>query len=214
MSLGLSGAGAAGGGAAARWVEPVVLQGSVVRLEPLSHDHLPGLIEIGLDERVWRWLLSPFETEADMRRWVESALAEAGGGREVPFATIERTSGHVVGSTRYLSIVPIHRRLEIGYTWLGVRWQGTAVNSEAKLLMLRHAFEVLGALRVEFKTDSRNAQSRRALAGIGAVEEGTLRNHMLTAGGRRRHSTYFSVIEEEWPAIRAHLEARIERLAG
>lgn len=192
---------------------PVLLEGSIVRLEPLSLDHLPALIEVGLEPALWRWTLSFIASAADMRRYVEAALAEAAAGREVPFATVERASGRVVGSTRYLSIVPAHRRLEIGYTWIAPAWQRTAINSEAKLLMLGHAFERLGALRVEFKTDSLNEQSRRALAAIGAVEEGTLRNHMLSQGGRRRHSTYFSVIAEEWPAVRAHLEARIARLA-
>ncbi len=196
----------------ARWVEPVTLEGDSVRLEPLSLDHVPGLTEIGLDPDVWRWLLAPWESQDDMHRWVEEALAEQAGGREVPFATVERTSGRVVGSSRFLSIVPAHRRLEIGYTWIGSAWQRTAVNSEAKLLMLGHAFETLGAMRVEFKTDSLNGPSRRALAGIGATEEGTFRNHMLVHGGRRRHSTYFSVVDDEWPRVRAHLEARIARL--
>ena len=192
-----------------RWVEPVTLEGETVRLEPLSLDHVSGLAEVGLDPAVWRWLLAPFESRDDMQLWVEQALAEQAAGREVPFVTVERTSGRVVGSTRFLSIVPSHRRLEIGYTWIAPQWQRTAVNSEAKLLMLGHAFERLGALRVEFKTDSLNAPSRRALAGIGAVEEGTFRNHMITQGGRLRHSTYFSVIADEWPDVRAHLERRL-----
>lgn len=196
------------------WVTPVTLEGRIVRLEPLTIDHLPALTAVGLDERVWRWLLSPYRTPDDMRRWVEAALAEAAAGRELPFATIERSSGQAIGSTRFLSIVAAHRRLEIGYTWLGAAWQRTAVNSEAKLLMLRHAFEALGAMRVEFKTDSLNEASRRALTGIGAAEEGTFRNHMLVYGGRRRHSTYFSVTDEEWPRVREHLEARVSRLAA
>ena len=120
--------------------------------------------------------------------------------------------GTIVGGTRYLNIEPQHRRLEIGYTWIAPPWQRTAINTEAKLLMLSHAFNALGALRVEFKTDSLNAQSRKALAGIGATEEGTLRNHMLYESGRRRHSVYFSVIEEEWPRVRMHLEQRLARL--
>jgi hypothetical protein len=118
----------------------------------------------------------------------------------------------VIGSTRFLSIDPHHRRLEIGYTWIAPAWQRTAVNTEAKLLMLTHAFNVLGALRVEFKTDSLNEKSRQALLGIGAKEEGTLRNHMVTDTGRRRHSVYFGVIEEEWPQVRQHLESRRARI--
>jgi N-acetyltransferase len=191
------------------WVEPVTLEGRVVRLEPLSIDHLPGLVSVGLDAELWRWTLTQVQTPADMRTMVEAALAAAAEGREVPFATVERESGRVVGSTRYLSIDAHHRRLEIGYTWIALAWQRSAVNTEAKLLQLRYAFDSLGALRVEFKTDSLNDKSRAALRGIGAVEEGTLRNHMVTDSGRRRHSVYFSVIEEEWPDVRRHLEARL-----
>ena len=197
----------------ASWVEPVVLEGSVVRLEPLSLDHLPGLARVGLDPSIWRWMLSVQRDEADLRSWIESALAAQAAGREVPFAQVERASGRPVGSTRLLAIEPAHRRLEIGYTWLAPAWQRTAINSEAKLLLLGHAFERLGALRVEFKTDSRNMASRRALAAIGATEEGTLRRHMLIQDGDRRDSVYFSVIADEWPAVRQRLRARVERLA-
>ncbi len=193
------------------WVEPVTLEGTFVRLEPLSIDHLPGLVSVGLDAELWRWTLTQVQTPADMRTMVEAALAAAAEGREVPFATVERELGRVVGSTRYLSIDAHHRRLEIGYTWIAPAWQRTAVNTEAKLLQLRHAFDSLAALRVEFKTDSLNDKSRAALRGIGAVEEGTMRNHMVTDSGRRRHSVYFSVIEEEWPSVRQHLEARLAR---
>jgi N-acetyltransferase len=143
-----------------------------------------------------------------MRSFVEQALVEVEAGRQVAFATIERASGRAVGSTRFLSVEPSHRRLEIGYTWLAPAWQGTGLNGEAKLLMLEHAFERLGALRVEFKTDSRNARSRRALARIGAVEEGTLRRHMVTHAGRR-DSVYFSVIVDEWPTIREQSRRRL-----
>jgi RimJ/RimL family protein N-acetyltransferase len=194
-----------------RWVEPVVLEGDVVRLEPLALDHLAGLTEVGLDAELWRWTLGQVSTPGDLRAYVEAALAAAAQGSEVPFATIERASNRVVGSTRFMSIEPRYRRLEIGSTWVATAWQRSAVNSEAKLLMLRHAFAVLGALRVEFKTDSLNDRSRAALAGIGATEEGTLRNHMITDSGRRRHSVYFSVIEEEWPRVRQQLETRLAR---
>jgi len=194
------------------WVEPVVLEGTVVRLEPLSVDHLQGLISIGLDADIWRWMPVAIQTPGDMRTYIETALAGRDSGREMPFATIEVDSGRVIGGTRYLNIEPAHRRLEIGYTWLAPAWQRTAANTEQKLLMLGHAFNDLGALRVEFKTDSLNEKSRAALLGIGATEEGTMRNHMITQGDRRRHSVYFSVIEEEWPQIRQHLEARLARL--
>jgi RimJ/RimL family protein N-acetyltransferase len=129
----------------------------------------------------------------------------------MPFTIIERASGQPVGSTRYLNIDANHRRLEIGYTWVAPGWQRTPLNSEAKLLLMGHAFDRLGAVRVEFKTDSLNEASRRALLGIGAIEEGTLRNHMISQGGRRRHSVYYSVIEEEWPTVREHLEQRLAR---
>jgi len=195
------------------WVEPVTLEGSVVRLEPLSLDHLSGLIEVGLDVDIWRWMPTTIRTAGDMRAYIDDALAAQAAGTATPFATIERATGRVVGGTRYLNIEPAHRRVEIGYTWIAPAWQRTAVNTEAKLLMLNHAFNTLGALRVEFKTDSLNEGSRRALAGIGATEEGTLRNHMVTESGRRRHSVYFSVIEEEWPNVRQHLESRLARLA-
>ena len=193
------------------WVEPLTLEGTVVRLEPLSLEHVPGLTAVGLDGELWRWTLSSIQTPGDMRAYVEQALTAAVDGSEVPFATVERATGTVVGSTRFLSIVPQHRRLEIGYTWVASPWQRTAVNTEQKLLMLAHAFNALGALRVEFKTDSLNERSRKALLGIGATEEGTLRNHMLTDSGRRRHSVYFSVTEEEWPRVRMHLEQRLAR---
>jgi RimJ/RimL family protein N-acetyltransferase len=194
-----------------RWIQPVTLDGRRVRLEPLTADHLPALVEVGLDPSLWRWTLSLIETPADMAAYVGAALAAAKAGAEVPFVTVDREAGRVVGSTRFLSIEAQHRRLEIGYTWLGPPWQRSHVNTEAKLLMLRHAFEDRAAIRVEFKTDSLNEQSRRALAGIGAVEEGTFRNHMISQGGRRRHSTYFSIIEEEWPQVRDRLAKRLAR---
>lgn len=151
---------------------------------------------------------------ADLRSMVEAALAAQSAGREQAFATVDRSTGRVVGSTRYMSIEPAHRRLEIGYTWLAPAWQKTAINSEAKLLMLDHAFERLAAIRVEFKTDARNEASRRALLGIGASFEGIFRRHMIVRGGRLRDSAYYSVIAEEWPAVRLHLAARVARLTG
>jgi RimJ/RimL family protein N-acetyltransferase len=194
------------------WVEPVTLEGKHVRLEPMSLDHLAGLTQVGLDAEIWRWMPMFVQSPQDMRTLIEDALAEAEAGTMVPFTTIERATGKPVGSTRYLSIVPAHRRLEIGWTWLAPAWQHSAVNTEAKLLMLQHAFEKLGALRVEFKTDALNEKSRTALLKIGAVEEGVFRHHMVMPGGRRRDSAYYSVIEEEWPRVRQHLAARLTRL--
>jgi RimJ/RimL family protein N-acetyltransferase len=194
-------------------VRPVTLEGQFVRLEPLSFDHLDGLTEVGLAPDLWRWMPERIESRGQMRAFVESALRAQGHGDQVPFAILEQGSGRVVGSTRYLSIALDHRRLEIGYTWVAPAWQRTAVNTECKLLLLGHAFDELGARRVEFKTDSLNEPSRTALRGIGAVEEGTMRNHMITQGGRMRHSVYYSVIDSEWPAVRAALEARLGRAA-
>ena len=178
----------------------------------MSLDHLAGLTQVGLDAEIWRWMPMFVQSPQDMRTLVEEALAEAEAGTMVPFTTIERSSGKPVGSTRYLSMVPQHRRLEIGWTWLAPEWQHGVVNSEAKLLMLRHAFDKLGALRVEFKTDALNEKSRTALLKIGAVEEGVFRHHMIMPGGRLRDSAYYSVIEEEWPSVRARLESRLARL--
>ena len=196
-----------------RWVEPVVLEGQIVRLEPLALDHVAGLTDIGLDAEIWRWMPVSVQSPGEMRALVENALSAATDGSQVPFATVERASNRVVGSTRYMNIDGPNRRLEIGFTWLSPRWQRSAINTEAKLLMMRHAFDTLGALRVEFKTDSLNERSRAALLGIAATEEGTLRNHMVTYTGRRRHSVYYSVIEEEWPRVKQHLEARLARHA-
>ncbi|MEA2676691.1 MAG: N-acetyltransferase [Chloroflexota bacterium] len=194
------------------WVEPVTLEGTHVRLEPMSLEHLAGLTQVGLDAEIWRWMPMFVQAPGDMRTLVEEAIAEAVAGTMVPFTTIERATGKPVGSTRFLSIVPQHRRLEIGWTWLAPGWQHSAVNTEAKLLMLQHAFEKLGALRVEFKTDALNEKSRAALLKIGATEEGVFRHHMVMPGGRRRDSAYYSVIEEEWPRVHQHLESRLARL--
>lgn len=195
------------------WVEPVTLEGTHVRLEPMSLDHLAGLTQVGLDAEIWRWMPMFVQSPQDMRTLIEEALAEAAAGTMVPFTTIEVATGKPVGSTRYLSIVPQHRRLEIGWTWIAPPWQRSTVNTEAKLLMLQHAFEKLGALRVEFKTDALNERSREALLKIGAVEEGVFRHHMVMPGGRRRDSAYYSVIEEEWPRVHQHLETRLARMA-
>jgi RimJ/RimL family protein N-acetyltransferase len=189
------------------WTSPVTLEGVRVRLEPLSPAHLDDLGGVAFEPAIWRWMPSRPATLDDLRDWLEQACANAARGIEVPFATIDRASGRAIGSTRFLNIVPEHRRLEIGYTWLGAAYQRTGANREAKLLQLRHAFEVLGANRVEFKTDSLNERSRAALLGIGAAFEGIFRNHMVMPGGRLRHSAYYSVVADEWPAVRARLDA-------
>jgi len=193
------------------WVRPVVLTGRIVRLEPLAEDHLDDLAAVGLDPAIWTWTIARPADREGLRAWLETALAGAATGTELPFATVDLASGRAVGSTRFLSIVPEHRRLEIGWTWLGRAFQRTGANREAKLLQLGHAFENLGANRVEFKTDSRNEPSRAALLGIGATFEGIFRNHIVMPDGPLRHSAYYSVVVEEWPGVRARLEALLDR---
>lgn len=190
---------------------PVTLDGRIVRLEPLELAHVPALAEVGLDAPIWQWTLARPRSEADLRDWAQAAIRSHDAGTELPFVTLEASTGRPIGSSRYLNIVLEHRRLEIGWTWLAPPWQRTGANREAKLLMLRHAFETLGCRRVEFKTDSLNEPSRRALLGIGATFEGIFRNHMVMPDGRMRHSAYYSVIDDEWPAVKAALERSIDR---
>ena len=196
---------------AKRTVEPVVLEGRRVRLEPLALDHVTGLAEVALDPAIWQWTIARPASEADLRAWAVAALAGRDAGTEFPFATIDVATGRPIGSSRYMNIVLEHRRLEIGWTWLAPPWQRSGANREAKLLMLGHAFEALGCRRVEFKTDSLNEPSRTALLGIGAQFEGIFRNHMVMPDGRMRHSAYYSVIDDEWPAVRARLEESLAR---
>jgi RimJ/RimL family protein N-acetyltransferase len=190
-------------------IKPVTLEGRFVRLEPLSRDHLDALCDVGLHDDIWRFTLSLIRSREDMLAYIDAALALQREGSALPFVTVDRASGKVAGSSRFGAIDRTHRRLEIGWTWLGPSFQRTALNTEAKYLMLKHAFEELGAIRVEFKTDSLNERSRSALRRIGAKEEGTFRNHMITPSGRLRHSVYFSVIEGEWPEVKAGLEAKL-----
>ena len=192
-------------------VEPVILSGRKVRLEPLELGHVARLAEVALDPDLWQWTLARPTDEAGLRAWAESAIAGRDAGTEFPFVTLEASTGRPIGSSRYLNIVLEHRRLEIGWTWVAKPWQRTGANREAKLLMLGHAFDTLGCRRVEFKTDSLNEPSRTALLGIGAQFEGIFRNHMVMPGGRMRHSAYYSVIDEEWPAVRAGLERSLAR---
>lgn len=187
-------------------IEPVVLEGGTVRLEPLSPDHLDGLCEVGLDPELWRWTTTRVESRERMRSYVETALSEQARGVSLPFATVERASGRVIGSTRFGNIDLSNRRVEIGWTWVARPWQRTAANTEAKLLMLSHAFDVLDCLRAELKTDALNQRSRSAIRRLGAVEEGTLRQHMVTESGRLRDTVYFSIIRSEWPAVRERLQ--------
>ena len=185
-------------------IGPVLLEGASVRLEPLSIEHAQGLYNRGQTREDWAFLPRPsFVDLADTRQWIHDALATPG---QVPFAIVESGKGRPVGSTRYLNIRPEHRSLEIGWTWLGSEWQRTAINTQTKLLLLSHAFEQLGCLRVEFKTDARNERSQRALERLGAQREGVLRNHMLVQDSHMRDSMYFSIIVAEWPEIKQQLQ--------
>ncbi len=186
-------------------VEPVMLHGRAVRLEPLKIDHVEALAPIGLDPELWRWIPAPVTSAEEMRIYVMTALDEQRRGVSLPFVIIDQASDQVIGCTRYGNIDTSHRRLEIGWTWLTLARQRTAANTDAKLLLLTHAFETLGAIRVELKTDALNQKSRKAIARIGATEEGTFRNHMITASGRVRDTVYFSIIDKEWTAIKARL---------
>jgi len=189
----------------------VVLDGSIVRLEPLTEDHVDALAVVGIDEAVWRWVTVDVRTREALASWVADALAEEAAGTGLPFVTVERSTGRPIGSTRFLNIDRRNRHVEIGWTWVAPAWQRTGANREAKLLMLHHAFETLGCLRVEFKTDSLNDRSRAALLGIGATFEGIFRNHVISQGGRIRHSAWYSVTDTNWPTVRERLELSLRR---
>ena len=190
-------------------VEPVVLTGETLQLEPLRQEHAQGLYNRGRSAGDWSYMpRACFIDMADTRQWIDEAIAAPG---QLPFAIVEKAKGKVIGSTRYLNIRPEHRSLEIGWTWLGQQWQRTAANTEAKLLLLCHAFDRLGCVRVEFKTDARNARSQRALERIGATREGVLRKHMIVQGNFARDSVYFSVIDSDWPRVRERLTLLRER---
>lgn len=191
-------------------IKPVVLQGQWVRLEPLEEAHIPELALAGRDEAIWQFMrYGQITTEAGMRAWVMELLDAQAQGTDLPFAVIHKASGRAIGSTRYLEIRQPHRSLEIGGTWYALPFQRTAVNTECKYLLLRHAFEELGCLRVQFKTDLRNERSQHALERIGAVREGLLRNHMVLPDGVIRHSVYYSIIDSEWPEVKALLENKL-----
>jgi len=197
------------GGPASMDIRPVLLEGRLVRLEPLSMDHHAALCAVGFDPELWRWTLNLVETPEQMREYMKAALDAQARGSELPFATCERASGRAVGSTRFGNIDRADRRVEIGWTWIARPWQRTAVNTEAKYLMLRHAFEQWGCVRVELKTDVLNETSRATLRRLGAKEEGVLRRHMITATGRIRDTVYYSILDTEWPAVKAMLEAKL-----
>jgi RimJ/RimL family protein N-acetyltransferase len=194
------------------WYAPVTLVGNSVRLEPLNIAHIPGLAAVGCDDRIWELMLyGMIRTEEDVRTWVDSLLKKQSAGTDMPFAVILLASGRVAGATRYMEMLPEHRRLEIGGTWYGLEFQRTMVNTECKFLLLRYAFEVLDAIRVQFKADERNERSWRAIERIGAKREGTLRNHYIMPDGWRRNSVYYSIIDQEWPAVKEKLKGMLSK---
>lgn len=190
---------------------PLSLEGAIVRLEPIRREHEQLFWEVAQNdlEDIFRWIPYAMRTAEDFRTLVDRALAEQDRGESVVFATVERSSGRVIGSTRFMNIDRANRRVEIGSTWIAPAWQRTAVNTEAKYLMLRHAFEVWRCMRVELKTDALNQKSRNAILRIGAKEEGTLRRHLVTWTGRVRDTVYFSILDDEWRGVKAGLEAKL-----
>jgi RimJ/RimL family protein N-acetyltransferase len=194
-------------------VTPFSLAGSVVRLEPLRREHAELFWEAAKDavDDIFRWIPYPMKSPEDFSCLVEKSLDEQQRGEAVAFATVERRGGRVIGSARFMNIDRVNRRVEIGSTWIIPAWQRTAVNTEAKYLMLRHAFEVWQCFRVELKTDALNQRSRDAILRLGAREEGTLRRHLVTWTGRVRDTVYFSILDAEWPEVKARLEARLGR---
>ncbi len=191
-------------------IEPVTLSGNVVCLEPLSLEHAAGLLKTGEELATWDYMsVNPCRSIDTMRQWIAATLQEQAAGTCLPFTIIELLSGGVVGSTRYMNIVRKDRGLEIGWTWLAPRARRSAINTECKYLLLRHAFEMLAAIRVQLKTDSRNLRSQRAIERLGAIKEGILRNHVIMPDGYFRHSVFYSILDSEWPAVKASLEVKM-----
>jgi RimJ/RimL family protein N-acetyltransferase len=196
------------------WIEDAALEGALVRLVPMAIAHVDALCDVGLDPDIWRWMPSKVRDRAGMTAFVEGCLAAREAGTALPFVTTTRDAGLVVGATRFMNMAPADLRVEIGGTWIAPAWQRSRVNSEAKFLMLRHAFERWGCRRVEFKTSALNARSRAAILRIGAQEEGTLRKHMVQEAGSARDSVYFSIVDDEWPAVKARLQAALAQPRG
>ncbi len=192
------------------WNTPIVLEGKVVRLEPTSTSHIPGLTAAGKDESIWKFMVyGNLSNPESMGAWVSDLLRQQAAGTDLPFTVIHKESGRVIGATRYLEMRPLHRSLEIGGTWYAPDCQGTAVNPECKYLMLKYAFEELECIRVQFKSDVRNARSLRAIERLGAIREGILRNHMILPDGTIRDSVYYSILDSEWKDVRIQLEERL-----
>jgi RimJ/RimL family protein N-acetyltransferase len=192
-------------------VSPCTLAGLHVRLEPLELSHAEELLEVALEPELWSFTTRRVDSPETMHSYLETAMAERDAGVSLPFITREATSGRAIGSTRFLNISRHDRRVEIGWTWIGKRWQRTAANTEAKYLMLRHAFETWECVRVELKTSTLNEKSRAAIERIGGVEEGIFRRHMRNADGTWRDTVYFSILDREWPDVKKRLEERLAR---
>lgn len=190
-------------------IEPVTLEGTFVRLEPMAFEYVDALWDAGSDDSLWQLIPTKIASRDDMQKYVEIALADKDRGVALPFVTIERASGKVIGSTRFGNIEISNRKAEIGWTWINPQWQRTFVNTEAKLLMLRHAFETWKCIRVELKTDALNDRSRNAILRLGAKQEGIFRNHMIIDSGRYRDSVYFSIIDTEWESVKANLTSKL-----
>lgn len=191
---------------------PIALEGKLARLEPLSEAHVSELAEVGLEPDIWRHMLyGNIDSEDKLRGFVLSLLAMQAKGEALPFAVIDRSTGKAIGCTRYMAIDIRNRGLEIGGTWYGPRYQRTGVNTECKYLLLRHAFEVWGCIRAQLKTDLNNVRSQAAIERIGAVKEGVLRNHMIRPDGTVRDSVMYSIIDAEWPGVKARLEKLMGR---
>jgi RimJ/RimL family protein N-acetyltransferase len=188
--------------------ETPILDGERIRLEPLSRNHLSGLAEIAFEPEVWRYMLTRVSNRSELEAWIESAFAANANG-QIVWTTLLKAENRVVGSTRLIDLDMRHRTAEIGHTWISPRWHGANVNPEAKLLQLRYAFDDLGLNRVAFKTHHQNAQSQAAIRKLGAVYEGTFRNHYVMPDGSLRHSVWFSITREDWPQVRSRLEDRL-----
>lgn len=193
-------------------LEAIILEGRHVRLEPLQARHADALLPAALDPRIWEFTSTQIQTATDMQKYVETALGWRRAGTAAPFATVETGSGTVIGSTRFENIDVANRRVEIGWSWLNPRWWRTPINTEAKYLMLRHAFEQWSCIRVEFKTWVKNQRSRAAILRLGAKEEGILRRRMVHSDGSARDAVYFSILDDEWPAVKDRLEKRLDPL--
>ncbi len=191
----------------------LILEAANVRLEPLAIRHASDLFAVAQDEEIWRWLyISPPTNLDEMQAWITTALAGHASGREFPFAVVDKHSGRAIGSTRYLYIEPAHRHLDIGWTWYGRAYWRTAVNTECKYLLLRHAFDMLGCIRVELTTDLRNERSQQAIERLGATREGVLRKYRIVPkDGYHRSSVIYSIIDDEWPALKSRLEQMFTR---